>query len=220
MKMKSDNYIIYKAQNEFTGEVYIGATTDSVNQRKLDHVERADRGEENKFHNAISTFGEESFEWVQIDTANSTDILAQKEKQYILEYNSKEEGYNGDVGGGFKKSVYQYSITDGLLINSYDSLKNAGNVVNATKQDISRACLSVNNVFRGYFWSYEFKEPFTPKKDLRKKEVNQFSIEGHFLANYVSVSEASRITGVSKTCISKVCRGEQEKSAGFLWRYV
>ena len=58
------------------------------------------------------------------------------------------------------------------------------------------------------------------KNDLRKKEVFQFSIDGHFLAKYVSVSEASRITELSKTCISRVCRGERKKSGGFLWKYI
>ena len=220
MKKENNNYIIYKAQNTDNGMTYIGATTYSVKQRKLDHVERANRGEENKFHVAISTYGADAFHWEQIDTASSIDELASKEKSYVVEYNSKEKGYNGDVGGGFKKSVYQYSITDGMLINTFDSLKNAGNVVNATKQDVSRACLSVNNVFRGYFWSYKFKEPFIPNNDLRKKEVFQFTVDGHFLAKYVSVSEASRITGLSKSCISRVCRGEREKSGGFLWKYV
>ena len=54
-----------------TGEFYIGATTNSIEQRKLDHQERANRGESNKFHEAISTFGTEAFTWQQIDTANS-----------------------------------------------------------------------------------------------------------------------------------------------------
>ena len=44
-------------------------------------------------------------------------------------------------------------------------------------------------------------------------------LDGHILYEYKSVAEASRQTGVSKTCISKVCRGERKGSGGFLWRY-
>lgn len=219
MKKASNNYILYKAENNENGLTYIGATTYSVEQRKLDHIERANRGEENKFHKAISTYGADAFSWEQIDTASSIDELACKEQSYVLKFNSKEEGYNGDIGGGFKKSVYQYSIINGMLINTFNSLKNAGNVVNATKQDISRACLNVNNVFGGYYWSYELKEPFIPPSDKRRKQVIQFSLDGVKVAQYKSVAEASRQTGVSKTCISRVCRGERNHSGGFRWSY-
>src|SRR5690606_36495363 len=107
----------------------------------LDHQERAKRGEFNKFHEAISTYGAEAFNWDQIDTANSKDELAQKEKQYVLEYNSKKDGYNSDSGGGFKKTVYQYQLKDGSLVNKYSNLSEAGKAINTTKQHISSACL-------------------------------------------------------------------------------
>lgn len=213
------NYIIYKAENLIDGKVYIGATTTSINDRKKDHLQRVDKTYSGKFHEAISTYGAEAFKWEQIDTASNSDELAEKEKQYVLEYNSKEEGLNSDSGGGFKKTVYQYDLEEGILVNKYDSLESAGISIDAKKQDISRACLSVNNILKGYYWSYEFKEPFIPNKDLRKKEVQQFSIDGDFLAKYGSVSEAARITGLSKSCISKVCRAERKSSGGFLWEY-
>lgn len=216
--MQKDNYIIYKAVNTENNMVYIGATTSSINQRKLDHTKKANRGEEGKFYDAISTYNAEAFIFTQIDTASSIDELAQKEKQYILEYNAKESGYNSDEGGGFKKTVYQYNL-DGSLINSYCCLKDAGNSVNAMKQDISRASLSVNKLFKGFYWSYNFTEPFKPDSDSRKKEVLQYALEGYLVAKYVSVAEASRQTGLSKTCISRACRRERANSGGFIWRY-
>src|SRR5690606_3503241 len=115
MNKGDKDFIIYKVKCEITGELYVGATTDSLRKRKLDHEERAKRGEFNKFHEAISTYGVEAFNWEQIDTASSNDELAQKEKQYVLEFNSKKDGYNSDSGGGFKKTVYQYQLKDGSL---------------------------------------------------------------------------------------------------------
>ncbi|MHB1106989.1 MAG: GIY-YIG nuclease family protein [Lutibacter sp.] len=218
MKM-SKNGIIYKVVNRENGQVYIGATTTSVRQRQLDHIERANRGEKGKFQQAISTYGTEAFIWEQIDTASSIDELASKEKQFILEYNAKENGYNSDVGSGFKKTIYQYNLVNGSLVNSYKCLTDAGYAVNSTKQNISSACLSVNCTYRGFYWSYNFTEPFKPNVDSRKKEVLQFSLEGYLVAKYVSVAEASRQTGLSKTCISRACRGERANSGGFVWRY-
>jgi predicted GIY-YIG superfamily endonuclease len=218
--MKSKNYIIYKVKNIWTGEVYIGATTNIIRQRQLDHTERAIRGESGQFHEAIATHGPKAFTWTQIDTANSVDDMAQKESQYILEYKSKEEGYNSSVGGDFQKTVYQYNLVTGELINKHESLTSAANEVDSTKQHISRACLSVNKVFRGFYWCYELHTCFKPKKDARKKKVLQYSNVGSLMAQYVSVAEASRITGISKTCISRCCRGEREQTGGFIWKYI
>jgi hypothetical protein len=219
MKQEHNNYIIYKAQNTINNQVYIGATTNSLEQRAQDHIERANRGEEGKFQQAISTFSAGAFEWEQIDTADSVDELALKEKKYIYEFNAKENGYNSDEGGGFKKTVYQYNLDNGSLVQAYSSLTDAGDAINATKQSISRACLSVNNVYQGFYWSYEYNEPFEPNEDARKKEVLQFNLDGEILNNFNSVADASKQTGLSKTCISRVCRGEREQSGGYIWKY-
>lgn len=219
MKENLRKFIIYKVQNKLNGDTYIGATTKSVNDRKLDHIQKANNGESTKFYVAIRTYDASAFNWEQIDTASSLDELAQKEKQYITEFKSKEEGYNSDEGGGFQKTIYQYNLEDGSLINTYDCLTDAGNAVNATKQCISKACLSVNHTYRGFYWSYDYKEPFIPKIDERKKEVLQYSLEGHLLSKYLSVADASKQTGVVCTSIAKVCRGERKSAGGFVWSY-
>lgn len=213
------NYIIYKAENTFTGEVYVGVTTKTLNERKNDHLTKSNNGSNGYFHQAIQTYCEESFVWSIIDTAKSINELAQKETGYILSFNSIENGYNSDNGGGFKKTVYQYNIETGKLINSYDDLSSAANAVNAVKTSISSACLHYNKTCKGYTWSYSSTLEPSSSLDLRKKAVNQISLKGEFIACYVSASEASRKTGVSKTCITRCCRKEREHSGGFLWEY-
>lgn len=220
MKEEKFNYCIYKVENLVNGQVYIGATSKSIDERKKDHFQRVDKTYSCNFHKAIRTFGLDAFSWEQIDTANNNDELAKKEKQYVLKYNSKKDGYNSDCGGGIKKTIYQYSINDGCLISKFNSLNDAGNAINVSKQDISRACLSVNNRLEGYFWSYEFKEPFKPNIDRRRKKVIQFTLEGEFLSEYDSIVDASKKSGTSKSSIAKVCRGERKSAGGFKWNYL
>lgn len=220
MKKNKPAGIIYTAECKVTGEFYVGATTDSVKQRKLDHVERANRGEAGKFQQAISTYGAAAFNWQQIDTASTINELAQKEKQYIVEYKAKEKGFNSDAGGGIKKTVYQYSIADGSLINSYSSLQNAANAVSAGKTSIGNACNGQTKTCKGYYWSYSLTEPYVCKTDLRKKTVLQLTTTGEQVAVFESVAEASKATGISKTCISRVCRGERSQSSGYVWKYI
>ncbi|MEO7283164.1 NUMOD1 domain-containing DNA-binding protein [Gelidibacter sp.] len=211
--------IIYTVTHVESGKSYVGCSTNSMYQRQLDHTERAQRGEKGKFHEAIATHGPEAFSWTQIDTANSTNELAQKEKDYIVQYDSKDNGFNSDSGGGIQKTVYQYSVEDGSLVAEYDSLGSAGNAVNASRTSIGNTCLGQNKTCMGYHWSYSLTVPYILSDD-REKCVIQADMDGITLAEYKSVAEASRRTGISKTCISRVCRGEREQAGGYIWKYI
>lgn len=214
------NYIIYKAENKFTGEVYVGATTKSLIKRKNDHLQKSNKGSGGFFHQSIRTYGSNSFAWTEVDSATSLNELAEKETDYIYMYDSFQNGYNSDKGGSFKKTVYQYNIETGELVNSYDDLVNAANAVNANKRSISNVCLHSNKSCKGYYWSYSSTNEFYSYSDLRRKTVNQISLDGDIVACYESASEASRKTGISKTCITRCCRGERKQTGGFLWEYI
>ena len=218
-KNKKSAGIIYTVECKITGEFYVGATTNSVHDRELDHTERAKRGENGRFHEAIATYGTEAFEWKQTDTANTTDDLARMEKEYIVKLDSKSNGFNSDSGGGIKKTVYQYNIKDGSLVNSYPNLIEAAKSVNGAKTSIGNACLGQNKTCKGYYWSYNYSVPYDPIVDFRKKKVYQYSHSGKFIQEYESVADASKSSGISKSCISRVCRGEREQSGGFIWKY-
>lgn len=211
--------IVYKVTNTETNEIYIGATTKSIEERKEDHIQKANKKVGGYFQEAISTYGAQAFQWEQIDTANSNNDLAKKEIKYIEEYNAVSTGYNSDKGGGIKKTVYKYNL-NGSLNATFDNLTSAGESISVRKQDISRACWNVNHSLGGFLWSYDYLEPFISEPDIRKKEVGQFGLEGNLLAKYVSASEASRKTGISKTCITRCCRKEREQTGGFLWEYI
>jgi group I intron endonuclease len=215
----NNNFIIYKAENKVTSGVYIGITSKSIETRKKDHIKKSKKGKSYAFQQAIATYGPDAFKWEQIDTATTIDELAEKEKAYILKHNSQEDGYNLSVGGDVQKSVYQYDVSTGILVNKYSSLSVAGAKFNLTKQDLSKVCLSVNKVSNGFVWSYSSSSFPIHINDNRRKVVQQLTLEGEFLTEYKSVSEASKLTGCNKTSIAKVCRGERKSSGGFLWQY-
>ncbi|MDW5289449.1 NUMOD1 domain-containing DNA-binding protein [Formosa sp. PL04] len=211
--------IIYTVKNKITGEAYVGATTNSMQQRKLDHIERANRGEKQPFAQAIATYGADAFMWEQTDTASDSNELARKEKETIKALNSKTNGYNADAGGGFKKSVYQYSVEDGSLLNTYDCLENASKSVGVCKNSIGNTCIGQNKTCKGFYWSYDLTVPYVLKEDLRKKKVHQYNLKGDKLSTYKSVAQASKLNNLSKTSIARACRGERKQSGGYLWSY-
>ena len=135
-KIENNQGIIYKVINTETNEIYIGATRNSVDERKNDHIQKSDNGKGYKFHNAISTYGANAFRWEQIDTASTNNELAFKEIKYISEYDTLENGYNSDKGGGFKKIIYRYNL-NGSLNSTFEDLTVASNTINVRKQEIA-----------------------------------------------------------------------------------
>ncbi|WP_281227590.1 NUMOD1 domain-containing DNA-binding protein [Flavobacterium aquiphilum] len=212
--------IIYKAENTFTGEVYIGATTKSLEERKQDHLQKSNKKVGSYFQEAIGTYGPEAFNWEQLDTAVNPNELAQKESKYIYDFKAQEEGYNSDRGGGIQKNIYQFDRNSGVLVATYDNLENAAISVSAKAKSISNACLGYNKSCKGFYWSYSDVLNPIEKADSRIKSVSQYSMDEDFIEIFESASEASRKTGVSKTCITRCCRGEREQSGGFLWEYI
>jgi group I intron endonuclease len=208
--------IIYKATNITNGQVYIGATTQNLENRKKDHLNKVDKSYNHKFQKAILEYGKENFNWEQIDTANNLNDLAIKESQYIEQYNSHLNGYNSDRGGGFKKIVYQFNLT-GELESTFQTLYEASQAVSVSENSISHSCIGGRKTSNGYYWTYT--ATFDLKKDDRKKEVFQMSLNNEFLNSFESIAEATKITGVNKSSIAKCCRGERKKAGGFIWKF-
>lgn len=55
--------------------------------------------------------------------------------------------------------------------------------------------------------------------ESRGRAVAQFTMDGEFIAEYPSMSEAARQTGASVTRISTICRGIGYSAGGYRWRY-
>ena len=51
------------------------------------------------------------------------------------------------------------------------------------------------------------------------KQVNQYDVDGSFVATYSSQTEASRVTGIDSTNISGVCKGNRKTAGGFTWQF-
>ncbi len=211
--------IIYAVVNTITGNKYIGATTKNLEERKRDHLQKARKKVGGDFQNALRTYGPEAFEWVQIDTANSANELADKEREYVIKYDTKNNGLNADRGGGFQKNIYQYDQETGSLISNFSQLEIAAISVGVDRKTISKACLGEIKNCAGYYWSYTLSDNFMPEADKRKKKVFQFYFNGEFVRSYNSVSEASKFTGINSSSIAKCCRGKYKYAGEFYWEY-
>jgi len=53
----------------------------------------------------------------------------------------------------------------------------------------------------------------------KRKKVHQFDLEGSFIKEFISITEAYNETGVSISSISDVINNKRPFSKGFIWRY-
>lgn len=53
----------------------------------------------------------------------------------------------------------------------------------------------------------------------RSKPIIQWTREGHKVKEWVSATEAAKVIGVDKSCITACCKGQIKSSAGFIWTY-
>lgn len=79
--------------------MYIGQTIYTLDKRRNRHILNARNGVDTHFYRAIRKYGEDSFIFEIIDTANSKDELNKLETYYISKYDSIKTGYNMVDGG-------------------------------------------------------------------------------------------------------------------------
>lgn len=96
--------IIYKAINLVNSKVYIGQTINTLEYRKLKHMNKSKHNCDTIFCRAIRKYGELNFDWSIIDSAESQDELNEKEIYWIDFYKSHifrddSNGYNMTLGG-------------------------------------------------------------------------------------------------------------------------
>lgn len=51
------------------------------------------------------------------------------------------------------------------------------------------------------------------------KAIEQYDLNGNYIATYKSSYEAEKITGIGRTCIGGCCRNEQHTAGGYMWKF-
>lgn len=73
-----------------------------------------------------------------------------------------------------------------------------------------------NNYWYGKHLSKETKEKLS---ELKKKKVEQFSLDGRYIKTFNSMKEASEEYNVTRQNIYACCSKRRKSACGFIWRY-
>lgn len=149
------------------------------------------------------------------------------------------------IGGWNKKEVHQYNL-EGIYLNSYSSATEASQELNIAGSDILRCINSEVKSAGGFIWKpykedkvnvdslmvrvtskgtrlYDMSEEGKRKRSASHgKPVNQYTVEGEYIATFCNASEASRKTGINRSGIQRCCNKKDTKyktAGGCLWEF-
>ena len=100
------------------------------------------------------------------------------------------------------------STNDGYNTSAYDSHS-------CKHSEETRNKMSESHI--GKHHSEETRNKISESKP--KKPVLQYSKTGELIAEYSSLTEASRQTGCDKSHICNCCKGNRKSAGGFIWKY-
>ena len=198
MKEKIRVYTVYAHRNLKNGKSYVGMTSRKPNERW-----RNGKGYKNnlKMWNDIQN-SDWNKDWKHniIGKFEDKQEALNVEEMFIQLFDSTNEGYN---------------------ISTYD--RNSYKRTDETRRKNSEAHTGEKNPMYGKHHSEDTKrkmsEAHKGKIYANTKPILQFSKSGELIAEYSSLTEASRQTGCSAPNICDCCKGKLKSSSGFIWKY-
>ena len=231
-------YFIYVHINKINKKAYVGITVQTKAKYRWgkngEHYKQ-----QPKFYNAIKKYGWDTFDHIILESNIDGKDVAAKEQFYITKFDSYNNGYNSTPGGEHEqyyqigcREVYQCSLLDNTIINKFYSIADAARWVETNtnakcshkraQQSISEICRNKYNnrkSYLGYVWCFKENYAILPeyKTNRGDKRVLQYSLDGKFIKEWLSASEAQKALHINNICI--VCKGKRKKAGGYIWKY-
>lgn len=121
--------------------------------------------------------------------------------------------------------IRQFGL-DGTFIAQYETYDDASEQTRIAKRIIQRNVCGEKKSGGGYVWrkesantSYDQNTPLKYDGDSQKRSVCQYEYNGILVAEYESISEAARETGINIGGIRHALRGLQKQAEGYIWTY-
>lgn len=203
MKENKKHSGVYKIENLVNGKVYIGKSESNIEERFKEHLRSLRKLKHHNEHlqKAFNKYGEDKFKLTILEEIQNRDELNEKEKYWIAYYNANniEYGYNLTVGGdgGSPSEEVRKRISETMKkhIRTSEHCEN-----------ISKSLKAIGHC--------------VPYNHSKGKIIVQTDIDNKFIAEYKSIAEASKITGVSKISISKSCKKQYISYKQYRWFYL
>ena len=217
-------YTVYQHKNKINEKVYIGITSQKLEQRW--GSQGCNYKSSPHFYSAIQKYGWDNFEHNILFTDLTKEQACLKEQELIKEYNSmnREFGYNSTSGGDiFTMNEETKQKISQAMIGNQNGL---GHPCSEEKKE------KISNAQKGRKFTEEHKQKLSEaaknrhvpcseeKKQILKEKSHKKSVYCEELDKiFESVQECSRQLGIPATSISKLCNGRGKTLKGYHLRY-
>lgn len=197
---------IYKIENNLNGKIYIGATTQSVEDRWKQHLSERNRSGHRPLYKAMNKYGIENF---SVEIIEETNNLEERERYWIEYYRSFKYGYNATFGGQGK--TY---LDHDIILALWRDGKNIYEIHKITNYDEGaiRKVLKSNNISKNerFMRGQLAKQSPIAMLDKDTKEI---------LRVFSSLREAHDFLGKQQNGhIAAVCNGKRKVAYGYSWK--
>lgn len=186
-------YTVYMHEHRYSGKKYIGITSQDV-------YKRWGNGKNYKpsshFRNAVEKYGWDMFRHEILYTGLTFEEACRYEAELIAKYrtNEREYGYNNSVGG-----------EKGALGNHHKLSEETRKKMSLAKKGVPRSRSKLS------------QDRKVSEKCIRVlRETNEKRKRGIVCIEtgeeYESIREASKVTGISVTCLCLNCKGDKRQS--------
>ena len=191
-------YTVYAHRNLKNGKSYVGMTYQEPMKR----------------WNNGNGYKNNSKMWKDIQ---NSDWNTDWKHSIIGQFEDKQEALNAE-----EMFIWLFDSTnEGYNTSSYGS--SSYKRTEKTRRKISESMTGEKAYWYGKHHSEETKrkmsEALKGKIYANTKPILQFSKNGELIAEYSSLTEASRQTGCSAPHICTCCKGERKSTGGYIWKY-
>lgn len=238
---------IYLITNIVNNKKYVGQSI-NIQQRWKQHIYYLNNNKHSNRHlqGAWNKYGESNFTFSILESCDQQDaaFLNAREKFWIQEFDSYNNGYNLDLGGqgssGYKHTEEELQKMRQIqhpkpivqldenfnLIREWDSCSQASKALHLFVLGIKKCCRHEDHqkTIGGYYWLYkeEFEDPsFDPsiiKVCQFPKKVDLYDNKMNYIRTYDSIRQASIDLKVNATDITHVCNKTRKTAKGYIFR--
>lgn len=130
----------------------------------------------------------------------------------------KEKYKTGKIRPPREKTVYQYSLETGELLNEYPNCLVAAQTVNGENSAIAYCARGKCFSSYGYSWLYTKLDYYKPSIQ-GKVPVIQYDLQDNFIKEWKSATDVKNTLGFNNSSITNCCKGKTKSSYGFKWKY-
>lgn len=218
-------YVVYCHTNRVSKKSYVGYTHYTMTQRwKRGHLASAARHKRFALSHAIRKYGPDTWDHIELEH-HSCLKEAQDAEEFFIAYlqTLTPNGYNMIVGGRSRKpsddEKRQLQEKTRKAMHRPD-VRTRHLAAQANPNTRKRKSVSVAASWRNHIVRENHRIGYASSTKVKRHAVEQLERETlQHVTTFVSVSEASRSTGIHKSSILNHLRGNQKHSGGFIWRY-